>query len=52
MPALADRRDIEIAAEDEVRYEAVIDAMDYAISAEFEDIGFTAPDSLHVRFKE
>lgn len=47
-----DRADLEIAAEDEVVYQSVIDAMDTSIGAQFIDIGYTDPASLSVRFKE
>jgi biopolymer transport protein ExbD len=50
--ALADRSDIEVAAEDDVVYQDVISAMDTAIGAQFRDIGFIDPQSLSVRFKE
>jgi biopolymer transport protein ExbD len=50
--ALADRPDIEVAAEDDVLYQDVISAMDTAIGAQFRDIGFIDPQSLSVRFKE
>lgn len=49
---LADRSDIEVAAEDDVVYQDVISAMDTAIGAQFRDIGFIDPQSLSVRFKE
>ena len=49
---LADRADIEVAAEDDVVYQDVISAMDTAIGAQFRDIGFIDPQSLSVRFKE
>ncbi len=48
----AERADIEIAAEDEVVYQSVIDAMDTSIGASFIDIGYVDPASLSVRFKE
>lgn len=44
--------EIEIAAEDEVVYQHVITAMDYAIDASFGDIGYNEPSSLTVRFRE
>jgi biopolymer transport protein ExbD len=47
-----DRRDIEIAAEDGVKYQAVINTMDSAIGKGFPDIGFVDPNSLSVRFKQ
>src|SRR5262245_16765220 len=47
-----DRRDIELAAEDGVKYQAVINAMDSAIAKGFPDIGFVDPNSLSVRFKQ
>jgi biopolymer transport protein ExbD len=47
-----DRRDIELAAEDGVKYQAVISAMDSAIAKGFPDIGFVDPNSLSVRFKQ
>ena len=49
---LAERSDIEVAAEDDVVYQDVISAMDTAIGAQFRDIGFIDPQSLSVRFKE
>jgi biopolymer transport protein ExbD len=49
---MADRTDIEVAAEDEVAYQDVISAMDTAIAAQFRDIGFIDPQSLSVKFKE
>lgn len=52
LPVFADRQDIEVAAEDSVVYQDVINAMDYAIAAGFRDIGFIDPQSLSVRFKE
>jgi biopolymer transport protein ExbD len=52
MPVFADRLDIEIAAEDDVSYQNIINAMDTAIATEFRDIGFVDPQSLSVRFKE
>lgn len=52
MPVFAERSDIEIAAEDDVDYQSVISAMDYAIANQFVDIGFVDPQSLSVRFKE
>lgn len=44
--------EIEIAAEDEVVYQHVITAMDYAIDASFRDIGYNEPSSLSFRFRE
>lgn len=52
MPVFDGRSDIEIAAEDDVQYQTIINAMDYAIASEFRDIGFIDPQSLSVRFKE
>ena len=52
MPVFAERSDIEIAAEDEVTYQNVINAMDYSIGVNFRDIGYVDPQSLSVRFKE
>ena len=46
------RSDIEIAAEDSVTYQNVINAMDYSIGMQFRDIGYVDPTSLSVRFKE
>jgi biopolymer transport protein ExbD len=46
------REDIEIAGEDDVDYQNVIRAMDFAVSAGFNDIGFVDPGSLSVKFKE
>jgi len=47
-----DRQDIEIAAEDGVKYQAVISAMDQAIAKGFPDIGYVDPGSLSVKFKQ
>ena len=47
-----DRKDIELAAEDGVKYQDVISAMDSAIAKGFPDIGFVDPNSLSVRFKQ
>lgn len=44
--------DIEIAAEDDVMYQHVITAMDYATDASFGDIGYVEPSSLSVRFRQ
>lgn len=52
MAIFADRSDIEIAAEDEVKYQDVVNAMDYSIGIQFRDIGYVGPSSLSVRFKE
>lgn len=52
MPAFEGRQDIEIAAEDEVQYQALVDAMDRAVAKGFRDIGFVDPQSLSVKFKE
>ena len=51
-PVFEGRQDIEVAAEDDVAYQDVINAMDTAIGAQFRDIGFIDPQSLSVRFKE
>ena len=51
-PLFDGREDIEVAAEDRVKYQDVITAMDTAIAAKFRDIGFIDPESLSVRFKE
>jgi biopolymer transport protein TolR len=51
-PLFDGREDIEVAAEDRVKYQDVITAMDTAIAARFRDIGFIDPESLSVRFKE
>jgi len=48
----AERDDIEIAAEDEVVYQFVIDAMSTSKDSKFNDIGYMDPASLSVRFKE
>ena len=48
----ADRYDIEIAPEDDVDYQTVITAMDYAIASGFNDVSYLDPASLHVKFKE
>lgn len=47
-----DRQDIEVAAEDGVKYQDVISSMDAAIAKGFPDIGFVDPNSLSVRFKQ
>ena len=52
MSAFDDRSDIEVAAEDQVHYQAVITTMDTAIIAGFDDIGFVDPPSLTVKFHE
>jgi biopolymer transport protein ExbD len=52
LPVLQGRSDIEVAAEDLVPYQAVIDTMDYAIANDFRDVGFIDPQSLSVKFKE
>jgi len=52
LPDLQSRTDIELAAEDDVPYQTIIDAMDTAIATKFRDIGFVDPQSLSVRFKE
>lgn len=52
MPVFTGRKDIEIAAEDDVTYQDVINAMDYAVATGFNDIGFIDPQSLSVRFRE
>lgn len=52
MPVFEGRSDIEVAAEDDVSYQDVINTMDYAIATDFRDIGFVDPQSLSVRFKE
>ncbi|MBI4510795.1 MAG: biopolymer transporter ExbD [Deltaproteobacteria bacterium] len=48
----ADRKDIEVAAEDGVTYQTIISTMDAAIAKGFSDIGFVDPNSLSVRFKQ
>jgi len=48
----ATRRDIEIAAEDKVTYEDIIDAMDVTVGVGFDDVGFIEPGSLTLRFKQ
>ncbi|HET6610393.1 MAG TPA: biopolymer transporter ExbD [Kofleriaceae bacterium] len=52
MPVFAERYDIEIAAEDEVTYQNVINTMDRAVISGFTDVGFVDPASLSVKFKE
>jgi biopolymer transport protein ExbD len=47
-----DRDDIEIAAEDAVDYQSVINAMDTAVATEFKGIKYVDPQSLSVRFKQ
>lgn len=46
---LADRQDIEIAAEDKITYQAIISAMDTSIAAGFIDVGLADPASLSCR---
>lgn len=43
---------IEIAAEDEITYQQVVNAMDYAIAANFRDVDYREPEALSVRFRE
>jgi biopolymer transport protein ExbD len=52
LPVLRDRSDIEIAAEDNVAYQDIVNIMDYAIANQFRDVGFVDPQSLSVKFKE
>jgi biopolymer transport protein ExbD len=52
LPVFNERGDIEIAADDDVKYQTVITAMDASIIAKFDDIGFVDPNSLSVRFRE
>ena len=52
LSAFKNRGDIEIAADDEVKYQQIIHAMDRAIVAGFDDIGLVDPASLSVRFTE
>ena len=52
MPAFDGRQDIEIGAEDDVNYQAIVDAMDHSVAKGFRDIGFVDPQSLSVKFKE
>jgi len=52
MQIFEEREDIEIAGEDDVDYQSVITAMDYAVGVGFADIGFVDPGSLSVKFKE
>ncbi len=53
-PAFEARIDIELAAEDNVNYQNVMNAMDIAVDKEvgFRDIGFMDPQSLSVKFQE
>jgi biopolymer transport protein ExbD len=51
-PAFENRQDIEVAAEDDVAYQSIIDTMDRAVATGFRDIGFVDPSSLSVKFKE
>ncbi len=46
------REDVEVAAEDGVIYQDIVNAMDTAIASGFKDIGFVDPASLSVRFKQ
>ena len=50
--AFANRRDIEIAADDKVDYQTIITAMDTAVASELDDIGLVDPNSLTVKFRE
>jgi biopolymer transport protein ExbD len=47
-----DRDDIEVAAEDRVDYQSVINAMDTAVQKEFLGLRYVDPSSLSVRFKQ
>lgn len=48
-----DRNDIEIAAEDGVKFQAIISTMDAAIMKGFTDVGYVDPPSLSVKhFKQ
>jgi biopolymer transport protein ExbD len=49
-PALGGRHELELAADDGVSYQAIVEAMDTAIGQGFDDIGFAEPASLSVRF--
>jgi len=46
---LAERRDIEIAAEDKVSYQDIIRAMDIAVRVGFPDVGISDPAGLSAR---
>jgi biopolymer transport protein TolR len=46
------RGDIEVAAEDGVKYQSIISTMDAALNKGFNDVGFTDPTSLTVKFKQ
>ncbi|MEM9488728.1 MAG: biopolymer transporter ExbD, partial [Myxococcota bacterium] len=45
----ADRQDIEIAADDNITYQAIVSTMDVAIAAGFVDVGLADPKSLSAR---
>ncbi len=44
-----DREDIEIAAEDDIEYQTIINVMDTAIASGFKDVGLADPASLSAR---
>ena len=46
---LADREDIEVAAEEKIPYQAIISTMDTAVAAGFIDVGLADPSSLSAR---
>lgn len=44
-----EREDIEIAAEDDINYQTIIDVMDVAVGSGFRDVGLADPASLSAR---
>jgi biopolymer transport protein ExbD len=48
----SNRKDIEIAGEDKVTYQALVSTMDSAIAKGFDDVGYVDPQSLSVKFKQ
>ncbi len=52
MPEFDNRFEIQIGAEDDVSYQNVISAMDEALAAGFNDLGYLDPASMKVQFKE
>jgi biopolymer transport protein ExbD len=47
-----ERDDIEVAAEDAIEYQYLVNVMDTAIAAEFLGVRYVDPQSLSVRFKQ
>jgi biopolymer transport protein TolR len=50
--AFVDRDDIEIAGEDGTQYQAIIAAMDLAVTAGFTDVGYVDPASLSAKLEQ